>query len=124
GIDALNLEIGKKNIKNIKTILADISKKLPLEENSIDSCLMATILHDLSRIDQKATVQEAARLLKPDGMLNIIEFKKIDKGPGPSLSVRMDEAEIEELVTQYGFNRVGGGLVGEFNYLLKYQKVT
>jgi len=88
GIDALNQEIGIKSIKNIKTILADIRNKLPLEENSIDSCLMATILHDLSKIDQKSTVQEIARLIKPGGMLNIIEFKKIDKGPGPPLNIR------------------------------------
>ena len=38
GIEALNQEIAIKGIKNIKPILADISRKLPLEENSIDSC--------------------------------------------------------------------------------------
>ncbi|MEE8329934.1 MAG: class I SAM-dependent methyltransferase [Thermodesulfovibrionia bacterium] len=124
GIEALNQEISRKSIKNIKTILADISNKLPLEENSIDSCLMATILHDLSKSDQKSTVQEIARLVKPGGILNIIEFKKIDKGPGPQLNIRMEENEIEVLVTQYGFIKVTGSEVGEFNYLLKYKKIT
>ncbi len=122
GIDTLSLEIDIKQIKNIKTIVADISERLPLENNSIDSCLMATILHDLSKSDQKAAVQETARLVKSGGMLNILEFKKIDKGPGPSLNVRMDEVEIEELVTQYGFTKVAGSAVGEFNYILKYKK--
>lgn len=124
GIEALNQEIDIMSIKNIKTILADISNKLPLEENSIDSCLMATILHDLSKSDQKFTVQEVARLVKPGGMLNIIEFKKIDKGPGPPVDIRMEEEEIEALVTQYGFTKVTGSEVGEFNYLLKYKKIT
>jgi len=124
GVEALNKEIDTRNIKNIRTILADISKKLQLEDNSIDSCLMATILHDLSKIDQKATIQEAARVLKPGGMLNIIEFKKIDNGPGPPVDIRMEEEDIEALVAQYGFIKVAGSEVGEFNYLLKYKKTA
>ena len=44
GIDSLGQEIDLKNIKNIKTILADITNELPLSENSIDSCLIATTL--------------------------------------------------------------------------------
>jgi ubiquinone/menaquinone biosynthesis C-methylase UbiE len=123
GIDALKREIGKRGIENIKPIVADMRNRLPIEERSIDSCLLATILHDLSKSDQESTLQEIVRLMKPDGMLTIIEFKKIDKGPGPPLKIRMEEEEIEALVTQYGFARVAGSEVGEFNYLVKYQKI-
>lgn len=124
GIEALRQEIEKKSIKNIKPILADITKRLPLEDHSIDSCLMATILHDLSKSDQESSVQEAARLIKSDGILYIIEFKKIDIGPGPSIEIRMKENEIETLVTQFNFIKVAGGEVGKFNYLLKFKKIT
>jgi len=48
-------------------------------------------------------------------MLTIIEFKKIDKGPGPPIAIRMDAGEIETLVTPYGFTRVAGDGMGEFN---------
>ena len=123
GIEALKQEIKSKNIKNINAILADISKKLPLEESSIDSCLMATILHDLSESDQKFTLHEAARVIKPGGMLYIIEFKKINNGPGPPIDIRMDETQIETLVTTYGFKKVISSEVGEFNYLSKYKKI-
>jgi len=122
GLEALDLEIDQRSIKNIKTILADIRQKLPLEEDSVDSCLMATILHDLSKSEQKSTVQEVARVVKSGGMLNIIEFKKIDKGPGPPLNIRMAEEDIEALVTQFGFTKVEGSEVGRFNYLVKYKK--
>ena len=124
GIEALKQEIKTKNIKNINAIFADISKKLPLEESSIDSCLMATILHDLSESDQKSTLQEVARIIKPGGMLNIIEFKKINNGPGPPIDIRMDEEQVESLVTPYGFIKVIGSEIGSFNYLLKYNKIT
>jgi len=124
GIDALKQEINNKNIINIKPVLADISKKLPLEDSSIDSCLMATILHDLSESDQKSTIKEVARVVKPGGMLNIIEFKKIDKGPGPPINIRLEEDQIEALVTPYGFQKVIVSEVGDFNYLSKYNKIT
>jgi ubiquinone/menaquinone biosynthesis C-methylase UbiE len=123
GIDALKREMGKRGIENIKPIVADMRNRLPIEESSIDSCLLATILHDLSRSDQESTLQEIVRLMKPGGMLTIIEFKKIDRGPGPPLKIRMEEADIEALVTPYGFTRVAGSGVGEFNYLVKYQKI-
>lgn len=122
GIAALNNKINVGDIKNIKTIVADITAELPIEENSIDSCLMATVLHDLSKAGQQAAVGEVARFLKPGGMLNILEFKKIDKGPGPPVRIRMDEQEVDAVVKEYGFIKVAGGDVGDFNYLIKYTK--
>ncbi len=124
GIEDLNKKIAEQQIKSITTIQADISDRLPIEENSIDSCLLATIIHDLAKSDQQSTIQEVVRLLKSGGMLNILEFKKIEKGPGPALHIRMDEGEIEALVTPYGFTRVLVNDVGDFNYLVKYQKTA
>lgn len=122
GIEALKQKIAAQNIKNIKAILADITKQLPLEDNSIDSCLMATILHDIPESDRNSTMQEVSRVVKPGGMLNIIEFKKIDKGPGPPISIRMAEEDLEALVARHGFMKVAGSEVGEYNYLIKYKK--
>lgn len=122
GIDALHREIEKKSIKNITTLLADISNTLPLEGGSFDSCLMATIVHDLQKDQQSSCLEEVTRLLKPGGILSIIEFKKIDKGPGPPLAIRMAEEDIELLVTPFGFTRVQWSEVGDFNYLLQYKK--
>ena len=86
GIAALNQEISVKGIKNIETRVADITTRLPFKEESVDSCLLATVLHDLPTSGQKSTIEEVVRLLIPGGMLNVIEFKKIEKGPGPPLN--------------------------------------
>ena len=54
-IDIVKNEIKKRNIKNIEAIVADITKKLPLNENSIDLALMANVLHgfvDGGEVDQ------------------------------------------------------------------------
>ena len=122
GIQALNSEIEARNITNIETIVADITKKIPLEDNSIDACLMATIIHDLSRRARDASLREVARVLKPEGILNIIEFKKIDEGPGPPVDIRLREGEIESIVSVHGFKKVYAGEAGPYNYILKFKK--
>jgi ubiquinone/menaquinone biosynthesis C-methylase UbiE len=122
GIKVLDQKIYRFGNTNIHTIMAFICKNLPLYQITIDSCLMATVVHDLPASGQKTSLEEVARILKVGGVLNIIEFKKIDKGPGPPLAVRMAEEQIESLVTPFGFKRVQWSEVGEFNYLLQYKK--
>ncbi|UCH80490.1 MAG: class I SAM-dependent methyltransferase [Nitrospiraceae bacterium] len=122
GIDALNQIIADNNITNIRSVVADISKKIPLETDSADMCLMATVLHDLSKESQHATLREAYRVLKPDGILMIIEFKKIDSGPGPPVNIRLAELEVEKLAVTHDFKKISCDEIGEFNYVIKLEK--
>jgi len=122
GINALNQFISDNNITNIHTIVADISKKIPLETASADMCLLATVLHDLSKEAQDTTMREVHRVLKPEGIVMIIEFKKIDKGPGPPLNIRLSEQDVENLTVKHEFEKISCDEVGEFNYLMKLQK--
>jgi ubiquinone/menaquinone biosynthesis C-methylase UbiE len=124
GIESLKNAIREKGISNINPIKADITKHIPLENGSIDLSLMATVLHDLSPEGQDSALKEIARVLKPDGVLALIEFKKIDKGPGPPISIRISEQEAEEKINKYGFLKTYLGDIGEFNYLLNLRKAT
>jgi ubiquinone/menaquinone biosynthesis C-methylase UbiE len=121
GIAQLKQDIASRKITSISPLLSDIRERIDLNDCSVDSCLLATIIHDLQPDEQKTLIQEASRLLKPGGMLNIIEFKKMDGRPGPPITIRLDENDIEQLVTPYGFNKVAGIESGEFTYLLKYR---
>ena len=55
-------------------------------------------------------------------ILAIIEFKKIDNGPGPPLSIRISELEADEKIKKYGFIEMYCGEISEFNYLITFQK--
>lgn len=118
GIENLKNAIREKGIRNIHPLRADITQKISLGNASIDFCLMATILHDLSPAEQDVALKEVARMIKADGILAVIEFKKIDRGPGPPLGIRISEAELEEKMKKYGFLVTWQGDIGEFNYLL------
>lgn len=122
GLEELQRESARSNIDTIQPILADIRRRLPFADNSVDSCLMATILHDLSPGEREAVIGEAARLLKPGGILHIIEFKKVDYGPGPPVRIRLDIKDIASLVVPHGFGEIAGNDIGEYIYMVQYRK--
>jgi len=124
GIETLKQTIREAGTSNIRPIVADIAERLPLEDASVDFCLMATVLHDLSLAEQPAALAEAARVLKPGGVLALVEFKKVDRGPGPPMSIRISEQEAEAMIGTFGFQKTYCGDLGEFTYLLTARKAS
>jgi ubiquinone/menaquinone biosynthesis C-methylase UbiE len=117
----LRKALSAAGIKNIKAIVADVSKVMPIGNDSVDVCLMATVLHDL--ILEKAAdeaIKEVVRVLKPKGLLAIIEFKKIDGPPGPPMKIRLNPNEVESIVGPFGFIKNEVKEVGEYNYLMTF----
>ena len=47
GIIKLKLKAGSLELGNIEAAVCDVSKSIPLDDDSVDVCLMATVLHDL-----------------------------------------------------------------------------
>ena len=117
-INILKKTIKKENIKNIKAILGDITRKLPIPDATVDIYFMANVLHGLvanKRI--KPAMREIIRVLKPDGRLAIVEFKKRSRlGPHPSL--RLDPDKISDIIKVYGFHPVRVEDVGPYHYIL------
>jgi ubiquinone/menaquinone biosynthesis C-methylase UbiE len=121
GIAHLRKEILAKGIKNIKAMVADVSKKIPLDDKQVDLCLMATVLHDFVRIDaHEGVLREIRRVLNPEGTLAVIEFKKIDGPPGPPLHIRLSPREVERTLNAYGFKKRRTNQVGPYNYLMAF----
>ncbi len=119
GITILREETSAKGIKNIQASVADVSTGMPIENNCVDICLMATVLHDL--VETKAedgALKEAERVLNPQGALAVIEFKKIDGPPGPPAKIRLSPEEVERIVIPYGFKKERFVELGPYNYLL------
>lgn len=108
-----------EHLGNIETLLADANEGIPLEDGTIDVCLVATVLHDLLRDATAETVlSEILRVLKPGGKLAVLEFKKIEGPPGPPLQIRISEEDVENLLAPFGFHTDGVSDVGEYHYLL------
>jgi ubiquinone/menaquinone biosynthesis C-methylase UbiE len=123
GLEALEERAAAADRQNIRALLADISKTIPLGDGSVDVCLMATVLHDLAEFAMAdGALKEAQRVLKPGGTLAIVEFDKVEGPPGPPLRIRLTPEEVENLVTPYGFQKTRTGRVGPYNYLILFTK--
>ena len=118
GLLLLDEQIEKNKITNILTLVADATEQIEIDDYSVDICLMATVLHDFEEERKTVSVlKEVKTLLKPNGCLAVIEFKKIE---GPPVHIRLSEDEVEKIVTGYGFKKGKVADIGEYNYLMTF----
>lgn len=122
GIAALAESARREGLGNIEPMVADLSQPLRLDAGSIDAAYMATVLHDLPESARSGLIAEVSRVLVPGGRFSIIEFKKFDHGPGPSMDKRIGSDDAEQLVAPFGFVQDGVAELGEFTYIARYIK--
>lgn len=124
GLLLLEQEIENKNITNIMTILGDATKEIDVDEYHVDLCLMSTVLHDFEEADQTdAVLKQVKPLLKPNGCLAVIEFKKVEGPPGPPIKIRLSEKKVNKIVSGYNFKKIKTVDVGDFNYMMTFQSI-
>ena len=79
GIELLKAAADEKGIGNINAFVSNAGEHIPVADHSIDVCLMATVLHDFVEDQiEKEVLHEIVRVVKPNGILAIMEFMKID----------------------------------------------
>jgi|APSaa5957512576_1039674.scaffolds.fasta_scaffold94912_2 ubiquinone/menaquinone biosynthesis C-methylase UbiE len=123
GINQLKDRIAEKKVSNIYPILADVGDGIPLDDESLDYCFFATVFHDIVRSQESSVfLAEVNRVLKPDGKLFIIEFKKIDGHPGPGIEVRISEEELERMGSDASFVLNKNVDMQDFLYLSIFSK--
>ena len=123
GIAALKERARQQGQINIQAQVAPAGE-IPLKDHSVDIGFMATVLHDLVEAGTAiAALAEMTRLIKPRGKLAIVEFEKIDGPPGPPKHIRLDAAQVENLVSPYGFKRQKVKKVSDYNYLITFTKL-
>ncbi len=123
GIEQLKASAVDENALNIEAFVSDAGRHIPVDDQVVDVCLMATVLHDFVE-DQisKEVLHEIVRVLKTDGMLAIVEFKKIAGPPGPPVHIRLSPEEVGDMLAPYGFAKVRLTELGPFNYLMLFNK--
>ena len=123
GIIALEEKASARGIRNIKAMVADAGKILLVKDHTVDFCFMATVFHDLVLANSsEGALREISRVLKAEGMMAILEFKKIDGPPGPPITSRLDSQEVEERVIPHGFARISLTEIEPYTYLMLFRK--
>ena len=124
GISSLRKEAVSKGIQNLTTFVSDVAQNIPLEDDGVDVCLMATVLHDfIGDKVERQVMKEIVRVMKLNGVLAIVEFYKKEGPPGPPKRVRLSPQEVDKLLSTYGFKEQRLSEIGPDNYLQIFTKI-
>ena len=121
GLVVLGTEAEFLGLHQLKVVATDICTRLPIEDQSVDVCFMATVLHDFVREGcSDGVLDEARRIVRQKGTLAIVEFKKFDGHPGPPIQVKLSPDEAERIVTPHGFTMRRFVDLGQYTYLILF----
>lgn len=98
--DKRSIDVLKEETKNtnITPILGDITQKTEIEAGSVDLIYLSTVLHGFTKSQVDGFREEAKRLLKPKGVLAIIEINKEPTPFGPPINLRFSPQELREAI--------------------------
>lgn len=114
-----------RGLDQIEAFVADVTEQIPVQADAVDVCLMANVFHGfVENSAVKGELREIKRVLRPEGILAILDFRKdVDRPPGPPVSRRLDPLEVELLVARYGFQQESSAEVGRYHYLSIFKLV-
>ena len=119
-LDKVWEKMAAENRSNIRVIEADLTATLPLPRDSVDLCLLATVLHiHRIRTAELSLFDEIHRVLRTGGRFAVIECKKEEQDFGPPIHLRLSPEEVEEAVRKHGFRQCGLVDLG-YNYLIQF----
>ena len=104
-LEAVKSRARLEGLFNIKTIHANLEKPngSTLQSESCDFVFVANVLFQVS--GKPALLNEARRILKPNGRLAVIEWKPYTS-VGPQKEYRLTEEELRQMILICGFNEV------------------
>jgi FkbM family methyltransferase len=99
-IEELKHRVAKAQIKNIAIVKSE-EYDFGIENETIDFALMCHALHEVD--NRKKFLINAHEILREDGEIAIIEWKKEETGFGPPLAYRIDSSEAITMLEEVGF---------------------
>lgn len=88
-----------------------------LQDGSIDLVFFANVWHEVD--DRDAVLAEAARILRPEGRVAILDWRTdVQQPPGPPLDHRIAAADVEQALRARGWKVGAPDPVGVFSYLV------
>jgi ubiquinone/menaquinone biosynthesis C-methylase UbiE len=120
-VEVIKRRLPRENVKNVETSLGTADDpKLPIGQ--LDAVLMVYAYHEMER--PVLLLRNAARALKPDGRLGIVEFTKDGGGPGPPMDERVDPERVIREANEAGLRLISRPNILRYQYMLVFAKST
>ncbi|HYM39983.1 MAG TPA: class I SAM-dependent methyltransferase [Thermoplasmata archaeon] len=114
-LEDLEAKLSAQRITNV-TVVRSTEDRISLADRSVDFAFLACILHEL---DGPGTLLEARRILRPQGRLGIVDWKKEAMAFGPPVEHRLDENEAKAILRDAGFTPTRAFPAGPYHYAIE-----
>ncbi len=122
-LGAIESAVRLHGLFNIRTIWSDLEKygatKLPA--NYLDFALLMNILFQTK--DDETVIKEAVRLLKKEGKLLVVDWKKTGAPFGPPVADRASSEEIKKITGGFGLKLEKEFEAGPYHYAFLFKKI-
>ncbi|MFA7653677.1 MAG: methyltransferase domain-containing protein [Candidatus Magasanikbacteria bacterium] len=121
-LESLKSRVRSEGFDNVQPIWSDIEilDKTPIPSSSLDICFFVNVMFLLG--DKVSALKESTRMLKPGGLITVIDWaKKLGPlGPGPELMTTPED--IINLAKKLGLTLLNNFSLGGYHYCLIFKK--
>lgn len=112
-LERLRERAADEGVANLEYVVSP-GRDLPLADAMADVVLIANVLHEVP--ERIGVLGEVARVLKPSGVLGIVEWRKEQTDMGPPVAERLDYEETVSSLRAAGYGNVEPFEVGPYHY--------
>ena len=115
-LEEISRRIQRENVPWVRTVLGTATD--PRLPPGLDAILIVDVYHEMD--DPVTLLKNAARSLKPNGRLGVVDFLPGGGGPGPAPDQRIDAREVIKDAAAAGLRLISQETVPPFEFLLVF----
>lgn len=121
-LQSLSSWIKSEGLDNVQTIWSDIERvdKTPIPAGSADVCFFMNVISHLK--DKDSALREAARLIKDDGQVVVVDWSKNLGTLGPQDTANADPQKVIDLAENSSLRLVENFSCSDYHYCLLFKK--
>ena len=119
-IEVIKRRLPLENPNNNVVVRLGTAADPGLPVGALDAVLISDAYHEMEQ--PVALLRNAARALKPDGRIGIVEFSKAGGGPGPEMNERVDPERVIREASEAGLRLIAQPDILRYQYLLVFAK--
>lgn len=98
-LEDLRRRVARAGLENVVPVPSQ-EDRIPVPDATVDFAFLACVLHELAGV---GTLREIRRMLKPDGVLGVVDWRKIEQDMGPPVHHRLTPEEAAKVLREGGF---------------------
>jgi ubiquinone/menaquinone biosynthesis C-methylase UbiE len=121
-LESIKSQALSAGLANIQTVWSDVETEgaAAIPDESLDAGFFVNVFFMLKNRDR--ALREAARLIKPDGYLAVIDWQRKVGPLGPSETQMVNQDELAILADKAGFESFDKVVVGEYHFCRIFKK--